>query len=369
MVQSFSLREKHGFFHAVISYKDTAGKYRTKSISTHIPAIKGNRRKAEAKGKELIAEWQQREAESQREERITVLSDAITSYLKDKDGAVQPNTLSEYKKLGKLVLTLLDDTPINIINDETIKGLKAKLKGRNATDNTIRHYLVFINSVLQYAEQQGYELSSPGYHAETNKPPKYKGSSWYSVDEVRALLSAADSSDIRIAVYLAAYLGLRRSEILGLKWENVNTKDRIIKICEKRIEYSNEGKTIVEQSNKMKTEYSDRVLPLPEALCEVLEAEPNKSSYVVTDAKGKPLAPQYLTKKFTSLLERHGLRKIRFHDLRHTCASLLLQSGVDMKTVQTILGHGNYSTTADIYSHVDLDGKRSAMDKFSSNFL
>ena len=78
------------------------------------------------------------------------------------------------------------------------------------------------------------------------------------------------------------------------------------------------------------------------------------------------MAPQYLTKKFADLLKRCGLRKIRFHDLRHTCASLLLQSGVDMKTVQIILGHGNYSTTADIYSHVDLTGKKEAIEKYES---
>ena len=99
---------------------------------------------------------------------------------------------------------------------------------------------------------------------------------------------------------------------------------------------------------------------------DVLMERSDKSGHIIKDAKGKPLAPQYLTKKFADILKRWGLRKIRFHDLRHTCASLLLQSGVDMKTVQIILGHGNYSTTADIYSHVDLTGKKEAIEKYES---
>ena len=73
------------------------------------------------------------------------------------------------------------------------------------------------------------------------------------------------------------------------------------------------------------------------------------------------MQPQYLSYAFVSLLNKNGLRKIRFHDLRHTCASLLLSSGAAMKKVQVILGHGSYMTTADIYFHVDLTGKTRAI--------
>lgn len=365
MTPGYSLQEKHGYWHAVISYKDDTGRYRQKSISTRIPAIKGNKRKAEVKGKELTEKWLQKEAENQRDVNTIMLSDAITDYISSKGDALQPNTAAEYRRLGYNIITTLGDLPVSGINDEIIKTLKEKLKGKGDSDNTIRHYIILINSALQLAEQKGYSLSEFGYHAEAPKPPKHHGD-WYTVDEVRQLLAAADDSDIRCAVYLSAYLGLRRSEVLGLRWDNVNIKDKFIRICEKRVEYSDMGKTIVKQSNKMKTEYSDRILPIPEAVCEVLEVEQDKSGHIVKDAKSNPLAPQYLTRKFAALLEKHGLRKIRFHDLRHTCASLLLQSGVDMKTVQIILGHGNYSTTADIYSHVDLSGKKEALSKYES---
>ena len=77
------------------------------------------------------------------------------------------------------------------------------------------------------------------------------------------------------------------------------------------------------------------------------------------------MAPQYVSNAFSALLKIAGLRKIRFHDLRHTCASLLLSSGAGMKEVQVILGHGSYMTTADIYSHIDITGKTRAIDSLS----
>ena len=366
MVARYSLQIKHGYYHAVISYKDGTGKYRQKSLTTRIPAVKGNKRKAEQTAADIVDAWMTEHEADEREAREIGLSDALDSFLKEKRNAVQPSTLAEYTRLGKNLVSLIGDKTVSKIDTDTILNLRRALQERGDSDSTFRHYTVLANSVLQWAEQNGHELSKPGFRADTPKVTKFRGASWYSTQEVRKLLTAADVSDIRCAVYLAAYLGLRRSEALGLRWDNINLQDRIVRVCEKRVEYSDKGKTIVEQSARMKTVYSDRVLPIPEALYDVLVAEPDKRDHVVKDAKGKPLAPQYLTKKFSLLLEKNRLRKIRFHDLRHTCASLLLQSGVDMKTVQIILGHGSYSTTADIYSHVDLKGKQAAIEKYEA---
>lgn len=225
-----------------------------------------------------------------------------------------------------------------------------------------------LNGILQWTEYCGYSLSSPGWRATPPKVDKYHGSSWYTVNEVKQLLESAEDSPIRCALYIAAYLGLRRSEISGLMWDHVNLQDRTIRVCEKRVQYSASYGYEIDDSKRMKTAYSDRILPIPDDLARVLEAESVKEGYVCKHKDGRPQNPQYLSLTFSRLLQKHGLRKIRFHDLRHTCASLLLQSGVDMKTVQIILGHGNYSTTADIYSHVDLTGKKDAMDRLNSIF-
>ena len=366
MVARYSLQVKHGYYHAVISYKDGSGKFRQKSLTTRIPAVKRDKRKAEQVAADIVDAWMADHETEEMEAREIGLSDALDGYLEARRSSVQPSTLAEYTRLGKNLISLIGDKAVSKIDSDTILSLQQALNERGDSDNTFRHYIILLNSVLQHAEQNGHELSKPGFRADTPKVTKFRGASWYSTQEVRKLLTAADVSDIRCAVYLASYLGLRRSEILGLRWDNVNLQDKIIRVCEKRVEYSDKGKTIVDQSDRMKTVYSDRVLPIPEALCDVLMAQPNKHGHVIKDAKGNPLAPQYLTRKFASLLEKHGLRKIRFHDLRHTCASLLLQSGVEMKTVQIILGHGSYSTTADIYSHIDLKGKQAAIGKYEA---
>ena len=111
----------------------------------------------------------------------------------------------------------------------------------------------------------------------------------------------------------------------------------------------------------MKTVYSDRTLPIPDGLYNVLLEVVNKTGPVCKHEDGRPMTPQYISSAFTKLLKKAGLRKIRFHDLRHTCASMLLSSGAGMKEVQVILGHGSYATTADIYSHIDLTGKTRAI--------
>ena len=368
MTPGYSLQEKHGYWHAVISYKDNSGKYRQKSISTRIPAVKGNKRKAELAGKELTEKWLLKQQENQRDENTITLSDAIQSYLDAKRDSVQPSTYAGYERLGKNLLLTLGEKEISKITKVDIKELTKKLMERNDTDNTAKHYITLLNGVLQWAEYLGYSLSSPGWRAEQPKIDKYHGASWYTVSEVKQLLDAAAESPIKCALHIASYLGLRRSEISGLKWNYVNLQEKTIRICEKRVQYSKVEGYMIDDSKKMKTAYSDRILPIPDDLVEVLEAEPTKEGYVCKHADGRPQNPQYLSLTFSRLLKKHGLRKIRFHDLRHTCASLLLQSGVDMKTVQIILGHGNYSTTADIYSHVDLTGKKNAMDKLNDIF-
>ena len=145
-------------------------------------------------------------------------------------------------------------------------------------------------------------------------------------------------------------------------WENIDMTSRTIRVCMKAVQFCDvDGNEKIEISNQMKTVFSDRTLPIPDALFEILKEEENKTGPVCRHEDGRPMAPHYLSAAFVKLLQKAGLRKIRFHDLRHTCASLLLSSGASMKEVQVILGHGSYTTTADIYSHVDLSGKARAI--------
>ncbi len=195
-----------------------------------------------------------------------------------------------------------------------------------------------------------------------------------SVDEFYSVLDILDVTLYRdyifsLALHVVLELGLRRGELAGLEWSNIDFKENTISITNNLV-YT-EGKTMV---SSPKTDESKRVLYISDDLKELLKnykllQNKNKLSYgprifmniynnreydfVMTWENGKRLHPLYYTQKFQNLLKKSSVnKKIRFHDLRHSNATLLLSKGVDFKTIQTRLGHADISTTLNIYSHV-----------------
>jgi len=179
-------------------------------------------------------------------------------------------------------------------------------------------------------------------------------------------------------VRVAAYYGFRRSELIGIKWSAIDFENKVISISHKVLTV--EG--IVYLSDTLKTTSSHRKLPLLPEIEKLLldrkeEIEDNKLmygrsynkkylDYVFVDDIGDIIKPDYVSNKFRELLKENNLKHIRFHDLRHSCASLLVASGVPMKNIQEWLGHSNFSTTADIYSHLDFSAKIESANIISS---
>ncbi len=358
----YSLQNKKGYYHAVVSYKDNNGKRRQKSISTRIPVQKGNKRRAEKVADELVSSWLTLQEQTENEKKDPTIPNAIEMFNEVKKKTVQHSTYSSYVKLGNEIKKYFGSVNLSKIDRNYIGEFLSSIREKGSGENTVRHYCVYLNSLFQFLEGEGYSLSSAGLHIKPPSVPRYTGASYFTTDEVRALLAAADSSKIRIPIYTAIFLGLRRSELCGLFWDKIDLQSRTIRICRKTVQYWDaDGKETTELSEKMKTVYSDRTLPIPDTLYNVLIEVENKTGPLCRHEDGRAMAPQYISSTFTQLLKKAGLRKIRFHDLRHTCASLLLSSGAGMKEVQVILGHGSYATTADIYSHIDLTGKTRAI--------
>ena len=214
--------------------------------------------------------------------------------------------------------------------------------------------------------------TNPCDQADRPKAVQYIGT-YYNSAEIKQLLECLDGDPMKIAVILTAYYGLRRSEVLGLKWDAIDPVEDKIYIRHKIIENKLNGNEI-EGLDVMKTKSSYRSLPLMPFIKKALEEERARQEemqrvlrksynrkyldYVCVDAMGDILKPQYVTEHFKVILERNGLKKIRFHDLRHSCASLMLANDISMKEIQEWLGHSNISTTANIYAHVDSESKR-----------
>lgn len=165
---------------------------------------------------------------------------------------------------------------------------------------------------------------------------------------------------MELPIYLAGYLGLRREEIVGLKWKYVDFEQRLIHISEVRT--SAGSKEIIK---KPKTEQSKRILYMTDELLQVLSKTKKRqddykgllvdeyvdSGFVYVRDNGEPYRVNTLTEQFKAFLERNMLPKIRLHDLRHTFASILYEAGVDLKAISEALGHSDLATTNKIYTH------------------
>ncbi len=199
------------------------------------------------------------------------------------------------------------------------------------------------------------------------------------------LFDALSGDPLELCVKIAAYYGLRRSEVLGLRWDAIDLERKTISINHKVIEAEVDGKFIPVGEDVLKTKSSFRTLPLIPAVEKLLLEEKEKQEmfrrlfkksycrdyldYICVDQTGKILRPNYVTEHFAWLIQKYDLKKVRFHDLRHTCASLLLSNGISMKQIQIWLGHSTFATTADIYAHLDFAAQEESANAMSGMFV
>ncbi len=175
---------------------------------------------------------------------------------------------------------------------------------------------------------------------------------------------------------VAAFYGLRRGEVCGLKWDAIDFERGTLTIKHTVTSVQVDGKTKMYAQDSAKTKSSMRTLPLVCSFAEYFKEvkaaqEVNKKvcgncynyeydGYVFVDELGNLMKPDYLTSQFPKFIQNHGCKRMRFHDLRHSCASLLLANGVPLKHIQEWLGHSDFSTTANIYAHLDYGSKISS---------
>lgn len=191
-------------------------------------------------------------------------------------------------------------------------------------------------------------------------------------DNMAMYIEYLKNYEVRLAlpILLALLLGLRRGEVLGLKWSDIDFENRIVHI--QRTATPAKGGF---KFSDCKTDKSNRILMLPNlVLNKLLEWKDEQSmlsiinldGYVFMQSTGKILSTTTLTKHFKKTLADCNLAEMRFHDLRHTCASYLVSSSVPINTVSQILGHSKISTTLDVYTHVDFESQKTAIEKINA---
>jgi len=222
-----------------------------------------------------------------------------------------------------------------------------------------------VRKALQYAVKMNMIPYNPADRVEKPKKQKYNAS-FYNEDQINALLEKLKGEPLYPAVLLSAFYGLRRSEVLGLKWQYVDLKAGTLTICNTVVEYD----TVIEKK-RTKTASSTRTLPLIPAVADYLRGlklqqakdrmffgnSYSDNDFVCKRKDGSTFRPNYLTERFNRLIKRYGLPHIRFHDLRHSAATMLLANGFSLKEIQEWLGHADIGTTSNIYAHVQYKAK------------
>ena len=225
--------------------------------------------------------------------------------------------------------------------------------------------------------------SNPADKVERPKKDRFIGS-FYDADEVNALLQASKGTKLEMPILFGSFYGLRRSEVIGLKWDAIDFEHDTITIRHTVTSCDIDGKRVLVAADTTKTKSSLRTLPLVPFVRERLLAlkEEQKENrrlcgrsynreymdYVCVNEIGDLIKPHYVTESFPKLLKASGMRQIRFHDLRHSCASILINQDVPLLNVSTFLGHSDLSTTANIYAHLDKSKKQESADVISSIF-
>ena len=179
-----------------------------------------------------------------------------------------------------------------------------------------------------------------------------------SADQLAAFLLEAKHSGVFEMYYIELATGLRRGELLGLKWEDIDFANQMLRV---RRQVGRINGEVWEAPLKTKNAY--RTLPLAEDTIVVLKQQRKKvgsSPWVFPSPTGGPISPDSVLHMLHRVLKRAGLPKVRFHDLRHTFATLALQNGVDIKTVSGMLGHFSAGFTLDTYAHVTTAAQKEA---------
>ena len=218
---------------------------------------------------------------------------------------------------------------------------------------------------------------------ERPKKEQYIGS-FYNENELNELFEKSKDDPLNLMIRIASYYGLRRSEVLGLKWDAFDFDTKTITIKHTVTIGKIDGKRQIYSKDRTKNKSSYRTLPLIDDIAErLLEFKEQQEyfkkafgksyykkdkDYIFVKPDGKLTRPDYVSEHFKILLNKLGLRHIRFHDLRHSCASLLLAKGIPMKAIQEWLGHSNFSTTANIYAHLDSNSKQLSAQVITSAF-
>lgn len=372
---SGTLALKNGYYYAVLSYQDAAGKRHQKWVSTGLPQ-KGNKRRAEQELIRIRSEFEVPRVAGELSSNM-LFADYLDQWLEIVRARIKTATFGSYQGMVKSTIG-----PYFRKKELTLKELEARHiqqfyteKLKTVTPNSVIHYHAVIYQALKYAMKT--DMVPQNVAMKVDRPRKNSFQpTFLDAEQMQKLFEIVKGTRLELPVLVAAFYGLRRGEVCGLKWDAIDFERGTITIRHTVTSLQVDGKTKMYAQDSAKTKSSMRTLPLVGSFAEYFKEvkaaqEVNKKvcgncynyeydGYVFVDELGNLMRPDYLTSYFPQYIQNHGCKRMRFHDLRHSCASLLLANGVPLKQIQEWLGHSDFSTTANIYAHLDYTSKLSS---------
>ena len=279
--------------------------------------------------------------------------------------------------LGRCKLSELKSDNLQMVyNEMTKEGYNAK---------TVRHVFILINMALKKAVKLRYIDENANDFVTLPKKKRFEGKA-LTAEEARTIFDKAKEEKLYPIVALTLCTGMRKGEVMALKWENINFRDRELHVegnlC--RVRESNAGgrSKYVDKVLEPKSAKSIRTIPLTGKALEALLIQKQRQDeikekykvvyddqgFVFTEVDGSLLRQKGFMEEYHVFLKKYGISDIRFHDLRHTFATLLFEEGESAKVIQELLGHSTITITMDIYTHVSKKGKKNAISKLDNLF-
>ena len=378
-----SLQIKNDIYYVVLNLKDENGKRKQKWVNTNL-SVRGNKKKAERFLRETISEYENNHISDNKNVKFT---DYIARWLENHksqvdiitwqgyNSTVQKHILPYFKKL-KLDLQELSPSHIQKYYYDKFKNGRRDGKG-GLSARSVKLHSIVINMVLKDAAEKNLIAYNPATRAKVPTQEKVFKGNFYTVEQANKLLEVCNGELVQPIYYLTLNYGLRRSEVMGLKWSAVDFNNNMLSIKHTVVQ----NDTIV-RKDKTKNHSSKRSYPLMDDIKEILlglksEQEKNRelfgnkyieNDYVFTKPDGTLIRPDFVSQKLRKLIKEHNLPYIRFHDMRHTCASILLSKGWTLKDIQEWLGHSDITITANIYTHIDITRKQELARNMSNTF-
>ena len=285
-------------------------------------------------------------------------------------------TYNNYMRIcKKYIIPLLGSYKLDEIRPVHIQNYIDDLAGI-LTPQTIKVHINILNLAFKKAYRLRLIKENVIECVEVPKNRKFKNNIYNKEDMIK-LLNTCKNTDMELYIYLASGLGLRISEILGLTWDNIDFANSTVTI--NKITIRNNGLVSLKSP---KTESSERTITCPKEIMIMLKDHKrlqlenklkgkikNTMNLLFFDKNEQPIAQDVLSKKFNKFLLKNNLEHIRFHDLRHSHVTLLINSKVPIKVISERVGHSNINTTLNIYAHALKEMDSEASDKISQTLF